>query len=430
MGTIESFLGNAESAIAGLRDHLPLLDERRFARLVERLRDDLGVDPSRELWMASAPGRSELGGNHTDHQRGRVLAASINLDALAAVSPREDEIVRIASEGFDELEVNLGDLEPRASEHNTTEALVRGVAAGFRRNGYGVAGFDATVTSTVLAGSGLSSSASIEVLIGTIFDRLSNDGAAGPTRIAQIGQYAENEFFGKPAGLMDQVACATGGAVKIDFQDESNPVIEQIQVTFESAGLALLVVDTGGSHAGLTHEYAAIPNEMRAIARALGGRELRDVEPQAFYAALSHLREEVGDRAVARALHFFDENPRVDGMAAALAAGRMDDYLALMADSGRSSAVFLQNCVPQGDAGEQAVVIALALSEHFFAAAGLRNGRDAACRVHGGGFAGTIQVLLPTDRVAEYDAFVSQHLGRGAVTRLAIRTVGAVAHPV
>ncbi len=398
---------------------------KRFDRVVQRLRDELGVVRERETWLASAPGRTELAGNHTDHNRGRVLAASIDLESVAAASAREDSLVRIASEGYPLIEVDLRETDARPEERETTAALLRGVAAGFLRGGYRVGGFDAAVTSTVGAGSGLSSSASIEVLIGVIFDEVYNDGRIGPTAIAQIGQYAENSFFGKPSGLMDQLACATGGVVAIDFADPSSPVVDRIDASFDDAGLALLVVDTGASHADLTGEYAAIPADMRAIAAELGGEVLRDVDEQAFYRAFGDLRRQAGDRAVCRAIHFYDENARVARMATALRTGAMDEYLRLMADSGRSSGMYLQNCAPVGSPKEQGVVCALALTEHYLDGIGLGNGAGAACRVHGGGFAGTIQVVLPTEHVAGYREFICRHLGSDAVTRLRIRNTGA-----
>ncbi|MFW5689454.1 MAG: galactokinase, partial [Spirochaetota bacterium] len=285
------------------------------------------------------------------------------------------------------------------------------------------------VASTVLPGSGLSSSASIEVLIGAIVNALYNEGKVGTTELAKIGQFAENNHFGKPSGLMDQVACATGGAVTIDFADREHPVIDRIDVSFEDAGLALVVVDTGANHADLTDEYAAIPADMRSIAKALGGEVLRDIPAATFHTAVPMLRRELGDRAVARGLHYYDENRRVEAMVEGLRTRRLDEYLALMADSGRSSGIYLQNCVPVKHPDEQGVVIALALTEHFFLERGLQSGRDAACRVHGGGFAGTIQVLLPSQHVDAYNEYVSGFLGERALTRLGIRPVGAVAFP-
>lgn len=428
MSTLES-LANSPAALArSLESILPDARPDRFQKLVTRMREELGVHAHAGVWLASAPGRTELAGNHTDHNRGRVLAASVGLDSIAAVTPRDDGVVRLASEGFPLVEVDVTDTSARETERETTAALVRGVAAGFEREGYGVGGFDATASSTVLTGSGLSSSASIEVLIGAIFDALANDGRVGSTKIAQIGQFAENTYFGKPSGLMDQVACATGGVVAIDFAADE-PRIERVEADFAAAGLSLLVVDTGANHADLTDEYAAIPADMRAVAAALGGEVLRDVDASTFFAAAPMLRREVGDRAVSRAIHYYDENARVDRMVHALREGRIDEYLALMADSGRSSGIYLQNCVPVKNPDEQGVVIALALTEHFFADAGLRNGVDGACRVHGGGFAGTIQVLVPTDRASSYASFMSDHLGNEAVTPLEIRNLGAIAAP-
>jgi galactokinase len=428
MSTLES-LANSRSELArSLESILPDARPQRFHTLVTRLRDELDAPGEADLWLASAPGRTELAGNHTDHNRGRVLAASVNLDSIAAVGRRDDGVVRLASDGFPLVEVDVTDTSVRDSERESTAALVRGMAAGFARDGYEVGGFDATASSTVLTGSGLSSSASIEVLIGAILDALYNEGSVGSTKIAQIGQFAENTYFGKPSGLMDQVACATGGAVAIDFAAD-DPRIERVDADFGAEGLALLVVDSGANHADLTDEYAAIPADMRAVASALGGEVLRDVDASTFFAAAPMLRREVGDRAVSRAIHYYDENARVDRMVRALREDRIGEYLALMADSGRSSGIYLQNCVPVKNPDEQGVVVALALTEHFFADAGLRNGTDAACRVHGGGFAGTIQVLVPTDRATAYTAFVSDHLGSEAVTPLEIRNLGALAAP-
>ncbi len=398
----------------------------RYATLVQRLDT---ADPGRvgTTYLASAPGRTELAGNHTDHNRGRVLAASINLDSIAAVVPRDDSVVVLRSEGFEPVELDADDLDPRPGEAGTTAALVRGVMAGFANRGYRTGGFSAAASSTVLPGSGLSSSASFEVLVGQIENVLYNDGSVGPTAIAQIGRYAENAYFDKPCGLMDQVACATGGGVAIDFADESNPIVETVDIAFAAAGLALVVVDTGGSHADLTGEYAAIPADMRAIAAALGGEQLRDVAPASFYADIRRLRSEIGDRAVARAIHFFGENQRVADMVDALKAGRIVDYIGLMGESGHSSGLFLQNCAPAVSTGEQGVVVALALTERFLNRVGLRSGVDAATRVHGGGFAGTIQTLLPIDRVGDYADALADVFGPESSTVLSIRGAGAIA---
>jgi galactokinase len=427
MTTIQSLTSSTEALAGHINQKLPGTEAARFSRLLETLTADLQVAPSQQAFLVSAPGRTELAGNHTDHNHGRVLAASVQLDTIAAVAPRDDLHVTFASQGFPRVELELSDLEPRDDERETTAALVRGVAAAIHEAGGMVGGFDAAASSRVGAGSGLSSSASIEVLIGTILDHAWNSDRIGSTRVAIAGQIAENRYFGKPSGLMDQVACATGGVVAIDFKDNDNPVIERLEVSFTDAGLSLLVVDSGANHADLTDEYAAIPAEMRAIAAHLGVPVLADTTQDAVLSELKTLRSAVGDRAVARALHFFGETERVGRMVAALKNKDLESYLRLMADSGRSSGMFLQNCAPASEPTDQAVVIALALTEQFMGSAGLRIGRDAACRVHGGGFAGTIQVLLPTEKASSYREFIEKILGFHAATELAIRSTGAVA---
>jgi len=426
MSTLEDLLTSGNRLAAALASLYPGASADRFARLLERLGGELDVDPRQEVRLASAPGRTELAGNHTDHNHGRVLAASVSMDTIAALTPRSDGTIRVSSDGFPLVEVSVDELDAVESERESTAALVRGVAAGFAREGYRIGGFDAVVGSTVLPGSGLSSSASFEVLVGAILDAVYNGGEVGPTRIAQIGKFAENQYFGKPSGLMDQVACATGGAVAIDFRDPAEPLIEQIDVSFEDANLALLVVDTGANHADLTDEHAAIPSDMRTVASRLGGEVLRDVDLDALSRRLPELRAAAGDRAVSRAIHFYDENTRVGLMVESLRRGDFGDYLRLMADSGRSSGLYLQNCVPVSHPERQGVVVALALTEHFFLDSGLKNGVDAACRVHGGGFAGTIQVLLPSEAADRYSRFITEHLGDDAVARLTIRNTGAV----
>jgi galactokinase len=427
MSSLNSLLESRRAIAGALRGTLPRTSIERYETLLRRLNGELSVEGDADVWLASSPGRTELAGNHTDHNRGKVLAASVDLDSVAAVSRRDDRIVRLASEGFPLVEVDLSDTAARDEETGSTAALVRGVAEGFRRNGHEVGGFSATASSTVLPGSGLSSSASIEVLIGVIFSNLYNDGSVGSTEIATIGKFAENSYFGKPSGLMDQVACATGGAIAIDFADAERPRIDHVDVSFDDAGLALLVVDTGSDHADLTDEYAAIPADMGAVAKALGGQVLRDLDAETFFAAVPLLRREVGDRPVARAIHYYEENARVDRMVDALNNGDLTEYLALMAESGRSSGMYLQNCVPVSSPEKQGVVVALALTERFFNIAGLRAGRDAACRVHGGGFAGTIQAILPAAQVDRYISHISEYLGQRSVTRLAIRETGAIA---
>lgn len=389
-----------------------------------------------DLRVFSAPGRTELGGNHTDHNRGKVLAASIQLDALACVAARRDGTVVFRSTGYPDVVVDLGGLSPRAEETGKTEALVRGIAAEFEARGTPVRGFTAVADSTVLSGSGLSSSAAVEVLFGTIFDGLYGGGRRSAVEIAQIGQKAENVYFGKPCGLMDQVASASGGAVEVDFADPARPSVRRIGFDPEASGYALCVVDTGGSHADLTADYAAVPAEMKAAAGVFGKAVLREVDPAAFLARLPEVRSAAGDRAALRALHFFAENERVDAMAEALARAEraredrdgaardraVEEYLSLAAASGSSSWRILQNVFAAAVPAEQGVSLALALTERFLA----EGGGKGACRVHGGGFAGTVQAYVPLSRLAAYEERMRGVFGEKAVTVLRVRPVGAV----
>jgi galactokinase len=413
-------------AARGLREQ----DSDRYRELVERFGREIEPGKPGELLLASAPGRTELSGNHTDHNLGRVLAAGVDLDTIAVCRPRSDARIVVRSLGFEAVDIDLSNLEPKSQDEGSTTSLVRGVAEGFRRNDLSIGGFDAVASSRVLSGSGLSSSASFEVMIGAILNTLYNDETASPTLLAQIGKYAENVHFGKPSGLMDQVACATGGAVAIDFHDENTPQIEAIPLSFADHGYSIAVVDTGGSHADLTDEYAAITEEMKSVASELGGAVLAEVDETAFYEAFSRLRGSRGDRAVNRAVHFFEENRRVTEMVDAIRRQDLSTYLRLMTASGHSSGLFLQNCAPSGSSHEQAVVTALALCERIFRELGLVVGKSASCRVHGGGFAGTIQLLVPTDSLQEISSRLETYLGTGALTNLGIRNVGAVAFPL
>jgi len=372
-----------------------------------------------DILLFSTPGRTELGGNHTDHNRGMVLAGSINLDTIAAVSLTQKQEAVIDSEGYPAVRVDLSDLKVRKDEEGQTEALVRGIAARFREKGYEIGGFRANTTSSVLKGSGLSSSAALEVLVGTIFSTLFNGNMVTSTEIAQIGQYAENHYFGKPCGLMDQVACANGGIVAIDFKDPDRPVITPVVYNFNKAGYTLMVVDTGGNHADLTPEYAAIPAEMGTIAREFGKTVCRDVEETAFKDAIPALREKTGDRAILRALHFYNDNKRVSAMVEALRDNRMEEYLNQVNSSGRSSFCYLQNVYPGKEPREQGISLALALTEEFLDGKG-------ACRVHGGGFAGTIQVYVPNERADDYIGYMSRFFGKGSVTPLRLRPLSSM----
>ena len=367
----------------------------------------------------SAPGRTEIGGNHTDHQRGRVLAAAVNLDTQAAVRINGTSTIRILSKGYPMSTVELSQLTPKESEINTTPALIRGVAARFAELGCPVAGFDAYCESTVLPGSGLSSSAAYEVLIGTIINHLFFDGRVSQPEIAQIGQYAENVFFGKPCGLMDQTASAVGNLVTIDFFDKDHPVITPVAFDFAACGHALCIIDSRASHADLTDEYAAIPGEIKKVCAHFGREVLTQIDEAEFYAAIPALRQSCGDRAVMRCIHFYQENARVPRQVAALQAGDFAEFLRLIGQSGRSSWMYLQNVIPAGYKEHQDVAVSLALCEHYLQGRG-------ACRVHGGGFAGTVQAFVPFDLLDSFRAGIDAALGEGACHVLSIRPQGGV----
>ena len=367
----------------------------------------------------SAPGRTEIGGNHTDHQRGRVLAGAVNLDTVAAVCPNGTNIIRIQSQGYPLCEVDLSNLEINEDEFNTTVSLIRGVAARFVQLGCKVEGFDAYCESTVLPGSGLSSSAAYEVLIGTIINHLFFDGKVSQPEIAQIGQYAENVFFGKPCGLMDQTASAVGGLVTIDFSDKDHPAIRSVNFDFASCGHALCIIDSRASHADLTDEYAAVPNEMKLLAKHLGKEVLTEIAEDDFYAAMPELRAAYGDRAVLRGVHEYQENARVLKQVAALESGNFNEFLALIKESGFSSWMYLQNVIPAGYKEHQDMAIALALCEKYLQGKG-------AYRVHGGGFAGTVQAFVPNEMLDAFVAGVDAVLGEGACHVLSIRPQGGV----
>lgn len=375
-----------------------------------------GTQPQRYF---SAPGRTEIGGNHTDHQRGRVLAAAVNLDTRAAVRVNGTRTIRILSKGYPMSQVDLDQLEPVAAEINSTPALIRGVVARFVQMGCQVSGFDAYCESTVLPGSGLSSSAAYEVLIGAIVNGLFFDGKATQPELAMIGQYAENVFFGKPCGLMDQMASAVGNLVTIDFFDKENPVIEPVNFDFAACGHALCIIDSQASHADLTDEYAAIPGELKSICAHFGKEVLTQIPEADFFAAIPQLRKTCGDRAVMRAIHFYQENARVPQQVAALKDGNFETFLALVKESGHSSYMYLQNVIPAGYKEHQDVAISLALCEHYL------NGRGA-YRVHGGGFAGTVQAFVPFDILESFRAGLDAVLGQGACHVLSIRPQGGV----
>ncbi len=375
-----------------------------------------GGQPTRYF---SAPGRTEISGNHTDHQRGRVLAAAVNLDMQAAVRVNGTKTIRILSQGYPMSEVDLQTLTPQPEEINSTPALIRGVAARFVQLGCAVEGFDAYMESTVLPGSGLSSSAAYEVLVGTIINHLFFEGKATQPEIAQIGQYAENVFFGKPCGLMDQMASAVGGMGTTDFADKENPVVQPVDFDFAQSGHALCIIDSRASHADLTDEYAAITQELKAVCAHFGKQVLREVDQKAFMAEIPALREKCGDRAVMRAVHFYRENARVPRQVAALQSGDFDAFLAMERESGYSSYMYLQNVIPAGYVRNQDMAIALALCEEYLQGQG-------AFRVHGGGFAGTVQAFVPFALLDSFKAGIDAVLGQGACHVLSIRPQGGV----
>ncbi|MFT3942491.1 MAG: galactokinase family protein [Ancrocorticia sp.] len=389
----------------------------RFAAVVEDYRNRFVDDAAADVSLFTAPGRTEMGGNHTDHQRGRVLAGSVSMDMVACAGPNGSRWIRIASQGYPEVAVNLDDLERKPREEGTSAALVRGVAAALADRGHSLDGFSATVSSTVPGGAGLSSSAAYEILIGVILNHFSCSGAVSPVELAQIGQFAESQYFGKPCGLLDQTACSVGGVVSIDFADPSAPVIEALNLNLDEYEHVMCIIESGGDHADLTDEYAAVPAEMRAAAEFFDKQFLRDVEETHFWDSLGALREQVGDRAVLRAMHFFGDNARVPKQVAALKEHRFDDYLGMVTESGLSSAVQLQNLYATKTPQQQAVVVAISLAKQVLGGRG-------AVRVHGGGFAGTIQAYVPTSIQQEFTTAIERVLGPGTCHTVRVRPVG------
>ena len=367
----------------------------------------------------SAPGRTEISGNHTDHQHGCVLAAAVNMQTTAEVTLRDDDCIRVASEGYAPVEIRLDDLSIHEDEKNTTAAIVRGVAAAFQQRGCELRGFDASVRSTVLPGSGLSSSAAFEVLIGTILNELFFDRKLTAVEIAQIGQYAENVYFGKPCGLMDQTASSVGNIITIDFADPEHPAVERLDFDFASCGYSLCILDSGADHAELTDEYAAIPREMKQVAAVFGKNVLREVEESEFYARIAEARKACGDRAVLRAIHFFEENRRVLLQVRALQNDNFNAFLHYVTESGRSSQLYLQNVTPLGASAHQDMAFTLALAEKLLDGHG-------ACRVHGGGFAGTALAFVPKERLQQFREGFEAVMGEGSCHVLAIRAEGGV----
>ncbi|MBQ6928050.1 MAG: galactokinase [Oscillospiraceae bacterium] len=372
-------------------------------------------DKKARIW--SAPGRTEIGGNHTDHQLGKVVAASVDMDMLAAAAANGSSTVNVKSEGYDMITLSLDTLTPVKGEEGTTKALVRGICAEAAARGFTVGGFDACITSNVLQGSGLSSSAAFEVLIGAVVNGLFCGDALNAKDLAIMGQHAENRFFGKPCGLMDQMASAWGGIIAIDFADPNDPVVTPVDFDFAAAGHSLCMINLHSDHADLTSEYASIPAELRAVCVHFGKDVLREVDEEAFYAELPRLRLEVGDRAVLRAMHIFSENHRVDHIVEALRSGDFERFLALVRESGYSSRFYLQNVIVSGNIYDQAAAIALALCSKIL-------GDRGAFRIHGGGFGGTVQAFVPNDMLEEFRARIEAVFGPDSCRVMQIRPVG------
>ena len=387
----------------------------RYTAVLDRLEKTFGSHA--EAGLYSAPGRTEIGGNHTDHQHGRVLAGSVNIDMIAAAAPNDKNQLRVQSEGYDLCVIDLNDLEARKEEENTTAALLRGECAAFTQRGAKLAGLDVYVSSNVPKGSGVSSSAAFEVLIGVILNDCFMTEKVSPIAIAQIGQWAENVYFGKPCGLMDQMASSVGNIITIDFADPAHPDVEPVQVDFSKAGLALCILDSCADHADLTDEYAAVPAECRAVAAVCGGEVLRDVPFDTFLAKLPECRRQCGDRAVLRAFHFYADNDRVAQQVAALRGGDFDVFLQLVTASGDSSWEYLQNVIPAGYKEHQEMGVTIAAAKHYLQGKG-------AVRVHGGGFAGTAQAFVPVEMLADFKAHMEAILGEGRCHVLSIRPEG------
>ena len=391
----------------------------RYVDSIEKFSELYGCE--RDVYLFSVPGRSEVSGNHTDHNYGRVLAAAINLDIIAVVSKNNDGTIKIKSEGYHEDVVLISETDkPKTENFFKSRGIVAGMCKGFADRGYAVDGFDAYTTSEVFKGSGLSSSAAFEVMVGNIMNYLFNDGKVKNAEIAKIAQFSENEYFGKPCGLMDQTACAVGGFVNIDFADPKNPIINPIAFDLSAKGYSLCIVNTGGNHADLNDDYASVPAEMKCVAKQLGHEVLRDVTEQEIIENIAALREKCGDRAIMRAFHFVAENKRVDAQAAALKADDMDAFFKGVLSSGNSSFKYLQNVYTTKNVAEQGLSLALCVTESFM------NGKGGAFRVHGGGFAGTIQAFVPNTAVEEYRTLINKVFGEGACYVLKVRPFGAI----
>lgn len=410
------------SKLYGTDKDVQKLQQERYARILNKY---CSIFSEGEVDFFSTPGRTEISGNHTDHNQGNVLAASINLDTIAVASTNDEMKVVFHSEQFSEVfEVSLENLNPTKKEEGTTEALIRGIAARFKELGYNIGGFNAYSTSNVLIGSGLSSSASVEVLIGTIFNSFYNNEEVSTIEIAQIAQYSENVFFGKPCGLMDQLACSIGGIISIDFKNSTKPEVREVNFDFNEQGYDLIIVNSGDNHADLTDEYAAVPGEMKSVAKFLGGNFLRDISKEELIKNINSVRKKLGDRAVLRAIHFFDEQERVKSQVDALLDNRFADFLELVNQSGNSSQRWLQNIFSVKDVSSQGLTLALVLTESFIKSEAKQD--KCATRVHGGGFAGTIQTFIKKELTQEYKELMESVFGINSVQVLTIRSYGSI----
>jgi galactokinase len=388
---------------------------KRYTDLLNKVSTEFG---DKDCEFFTSPGRTEIGGNHTDHNYGRVLAGAVNLDNVCVAAKNNTNTIRILSEGYPRFDVDLSSLKPDKSELFTSAALVRGICSRFKELGHSTGGFDACIDGGVPKGSGLSSSASFEVLIGAILSQLFNNGKVDPIENAIIGQYSENNYFGKPCGLMDQTACAMGGLITIDFKDPSKPVVKKVNFDFVATGFSLVITDTGGNHADLNEEYASLPVDMKAVASELGARVLRQVSLDQVIEIIPKIRQKVGDRAILRAIHFQGDNQRVVDEVEALERNDFKSFLSMVVDSGYSSYMYNQNIYPVNNVKEQGVSLALALSELVLKGEG-------AWRVHGGGFAGTIQAFVPQKLLDKYVNTLEHIYGKGSCHKLFIRHQGA-----
>ncbi len=391
--------------------------KERYSKTIDAFVASYG---DKELSVFSSPGRTEIGGNHTDHNHGRVLAGAVNMDNVAVAAINDTDTVRILSTGYPQFEVDLTNLSPNTNEYGTSVSLVRGVCSRMKELGFAIGGFDAVIDSGVPKGSGLSSSASFEVLVGAVVSHLFNSGRLDAVLNAQIGQYAENVFFGKPCGLMDQTACSVGGLVTIDFADPAAPVVKKVDFDFTKTGYSLVITDTGGNHADLTNDYASVPADMKGVASKLGKSVLRELTLEQVVEAIPALREQgISDRAILRAIHFEKDNARVAEQVSDLERGDFRAFLAKVCESGRSSFMYNQNVYTTANVAEQGVSLALALSDIVL-------GGEGAWRVHGGGFAGTVQAFVPNTLVDRYVQTLEHTFGEGKCHKLFIRPQGAI----